>query len=118
MCQNLSPVQAWNMVRSNQALLIDVRTPAEYYQGYIPGANLIPLNQLPYVVNQLPRDKTLLLYCRSGHRSGNACEYLSRLGFRNVAHIHGGIISWIRQGLPVEGTQQSFGFSRWGRKLI
>ncbi len=118
MCENVLPSRAYNMIKSNDVVLIDVRTPAEFAQGHISGATLIPVNQIPYVVNKLPRNKKILLYCRSGSRSHSACTYLYRLGFNNVSHIHGGIISWVRQGLPLNGAQQSFGFPRFGRSII
>ncbi len=118
MCENVLPDRAHNMLKNNDVILLDVRTPSEHAQGYIDGANLIPVNQLPYVADRLPKDKRILLYCRSGSRSYSACTYLRGMGFNNVSHIHGGIISWLRMGLPVTGSQQSYGSSRIGRNII
>lgn len=68
--------------------LLDVRTPMEFASGAIPGAINVPLNGLPGVVPTLPKDQPILLYCRSGARSGMAQRYLLQEGFD--AHNIGG----------------------------
>lgn len=75
-------------------ILIDVREPHEYKQGYIPGAINIPLSQLKSRTGEIPKDKDLLLYCRSGMRSKQAGRVLSKQGFASMAHLKGGILSW------------------------
>ncbi len=68
--------------------LIDVRTPREYAAGAIPGAQNIPLNGIPAILEQLPKNKPVLLYCRSGARSELAQRYLAQAGYE--AHNIGG----------------------------
>lgn len=73
-------------------ILIDVRTPMEFAQGAIPGAQNVPMNHIPAMLNELPKDKPVLLYCRSGARSGAAQNYLAQAGFD--AHNIGGYASY------------------------
>ena len=74
------------------AVLLDVRTEMEYNTSRLPGATLIPLNQLQNARNQLPHTATVLVYCRSGHRSEYATEMLKNWGF-NAKNI-GGIMHY------------------------
>lgn len=69
------------------ATLIDVRTPAEFAQGALPGALNIPLQTIPGASSRFDSDDTLLVYCRSGSRSMFAQQYLQRMGFNNVHNI-------------------------------
>jgi rhodanese-related sulfurtransferase len=75
-------------------LVIDVREPFEYKQGFIPGAINIPLSQLKSRINEISKDKDIFLYCRSGMRSKQAAKLLSRQGFSQIAHLQVGINSW------------------------
>ena len=84
-------------------LLVDVRTPEEYREGHIAGAVLIPLSDLGRRMKELDKRKAILLYCRSGNRSGTALRLLQGHHYLNVAHIRGGIMAWAHQGLPIEG---------------
>ncbi|AZN38719.1 rhodanese-like domain-containing protein [Paenibacillus albus] len=76
------------------ALLIDVREPAEFNSGAIPGALNIPLSQLGQRIGEIPKERELLLYCRSGMRSKTAARMLSRGGYRHINHLQGGISAW------------------------
>jgi rhodanese-related sulfurtransferase len=82
-------------------VLIDVREPFEYSAGYISGAKLIPLGQVPARVDEIPRDKTVIVTCRSGNRSGQAANYLRQQGFTNVHNMAGGVIAWQQAGFPL-----------------
>ena len=62
--------------------LVDIRTPAEIVQAAIPNALHLPMHLLPLRMNELPRDKEVVLYCRSGARSYHACLYLFSASFR------------------------------------
>ncbi|MEG6615197.1 rhodanese-like domain-containing protein [Peptococcaceae bacterium 1198_IL3148] len=75
-------------------ILIDVREPAEYQEGYISGAINIPLSQFKARINEISPDKPIFLYCRSGHRSKRAARIMSKNGFENIVHLQGGIRSW------------------------
>jgi rhodanese-related sulfurtransferase len=82
------------------ALLIDVREPDEWFFGHAPGATHIPLGSLSRHIADLPRDRDLLLICRSGNRSSTAQELLVRQGFTRAVNVSGGMLAWSRAGLP------------------
>lgn len=75
------------------ALFLDVRNPQELTEGYVAGALTIPLPELPQRLSELPRDKKLMVYCRSGRRSENASNMLAANGFSHVYNIEGGFMS-------------------------
>ena len=81
--------------------LIDVRTPGEYSAGHLANATLIPLQEFAQRATEIDKSKPVLLYCRSGHRSGNALKMLREMGYKNAQHIGGGINAWQSAGLPV-----------------
>lgn len=88
-----APEIAAQVAQGEPLTIIDVRTPAEYADGHVPGSRLIPLEQLPLAVADLPRDRTLYLMCRSGGRSDLAGQWLSQQGF-DVVNIAGGMLQW------------------------
>ena len=69
------------------------------------GAVLLPLGQLNNRVNDLPRDRELLLMCRTGGRSANATQFLAANGFENVTNVNGGIVAWHNAGLPTSNGE-------------
>lgn len=81
--------------------LVDIRTQAEVAQGMIPDSAFIPMHILPVRMEELPRDKDVVLYCRSGARSYHACSYLMTNGFERVINLRGGIIAWARHGFEI-----------------
>ncbi len=84
-------------------VLIDVREPEELKSdGYIAGAVNIPLNTLQSNLNKIPKDKEVVVYCRSGHRSANAVNQLKQLGYTNVKSMSGGINNWKAGGFPLK----------------
>ncbi|MCB0060899.1 MAG: rhodanese-like domain-containing protein [Caldilineaceae bacterium] len=82
--------------------VIDVREQWEYDEAHIPGVNLIPMNTIPSRLSEIPTDKTVVLTCRSGNRSGQVFQYLKGQGFTNIHNMQGGIVAWQGDGLPVE----------------
>lgn len=86
------------------AIVLDVRTPAEYAQVRLPGAINIDFYgpTLQAELSELDTDAPVLLYCRSGSRSGHLHPMLADLGFRDVVDIDGGIIAWARAELPLD----------------
>ena len=83
-------------------LLIDVREPEEYRSGHLPGAELVPLRTIIEDAEKLPRNRPILLVCRSGRRSTRAMHWLIGLGFHEVVNLKGGLLSWKAMGKPVE----------------
>ena len=76
--------------------LVDVREPSEHNEFNI-GGELIPLGKIQAMeVDQLEglKDQELILYCRSGNRSGQACQILEMMGFTNTKNLQGGMIAW------------------------
>lgn len=96
------PAQAAPLVASGRALLLDVREPVEWAEARIPGAIHLPLGELPARLDEIARDRKVILQCRSGNRSRAAAEILLAAGFADVANLEGGIVRWAREGHPVE----------------
>jgi rhodanese-related sulfurtransferase len=80
-----------------ETALIDVREPAEFFEAHVPGAVLIPMGQLPSRLEELPRDRTVYVICRSGNRSGAMGPLLDAHGFDSV-NVVGGTLAWVRAG--------------------
>lgn len=81
--------------------IVDIRSDAEIAQGVLPDAQHLPMHLIPLKMNDLPRDRDVVLYCRSGARSYQACAYLAQQGVDNVYNLSGGIIDWARQGFEI-----------------
>lgn len=73
--------------------LLDVRQPDEYAAFNI-GGHLIPLGELLQRLNEIPRDKPIIIYCRSGKRSAAAVELLLSQGYKDVKNLVGGMLAW------------------------
>ena len=81
--------------------VVDVRTPAEVARGGIPGAQSIPLHLLPLSTSVLDKARPVVFYCQSGGRSSQACAYLQQQGYDKLYNLRGGIMAWMRNGLPL-----------------
>ena len=88
-------------------LIIDVREEHEFHGplGFVDGARLIPLSTVAEHSRKLSGARPLLLVCRSGKRSGKACEALQNLGVGDVTNLAGGMIAWNRAGLPLRHSE-------------
>lgn len=82
--------------------VLDVRTPEEYVGGHVPGAVNIPYDRLASRIAEVPKDRDVVLYCRSGRRAGIAAETLAAGGYKRLEHLTGDMIAWTEQGRPVE----------------
>lgn len=91
----ISQEEAYNMINTQNVVILDVRTKEEFNEGYIPNAINIELNNLKDEVSNIIEDKnsTILVYCRSGNRSNQAAHILSDLGYTSV-YDFGGITTW------------------------
>lgn len=89
---------------SSDLFLLDVRASREYKDGHIPGAYLIPHTDIRTRQNELPNNKSypILVYCKSGFRSGSASETLLSLSYTKVYNMVGGYIAWSNAGFPTE----------------
>ena len=104
--ENISPQEAVALIQNNQNnpdfVILDVRTPEEFAGGYIENAINIDfyLETFRDELNKLDKNKTYLIYCRSGNRSGNALNIMEELNFKEVYNMAGGINGWKAEGLP------------------
>jgi rhodanese-related sulfurtransferase len=86
--------------RDAGAFILDVRQPDEWNAVHIPGATLIPLDQLDARVNEVPKDKEVVVVCRSGNRSQQGRDILKKAGFPQVTSMSGGMNQWSAAGHP------------------
>jgi rhodanese-related sulfurtransferase len=95
--------------RAGQAdfIILDVRTPEEFAEGHLLGAVNMNVMAADFAarLGALDREKTYLVYCRSGNRSTKAVQTMERLGFRSVSHMVEGILGWQKKGFPLSRTQ-------------
>lgn len=76
--------------------ILDVREPFEYQIANI-GATLIPLNDVPQRLSEIPRDREIIVHCKSGVRSQRIAEFLSKSGYSQVTNLVGGILAWANE---------------------
>ncbi len=98
--------QGKEMIDRGEVFILDVRRQDEYDSGHIRGSTRIPLQdiqgeELAKSLNEIPRDKKILVYCRTGHRSALASEILKNNGFKEVYNMKGGITEWTNAGYEV-----------------
>jgi len=90
----------WVNDDSHNIRVIDVRGMEEIAMGTVPKAEALPLHILPAKVQDLSRDEKLVMVCRSGARSAQACMFLQQQGFTNVFNLRGGMMGWAHSGFP------------------
>lgn len=85
--------------KSDQGLILDLRTEEEFLLGHIKGATLIDFykDSFQEELSRLDKEKTYYIYCRSGGRSGRALNMMKKLGFTSVYNLDGGILRWKSQ---------------------
>ena len=99
---NLTPAQLRAKLDEGNIRLIDVRTSMEVAFGVIPGAEHIPVDDFDPAKLDLSDGRKVVLYCRSGNRSGTAAERLSAYTGEPAEHLAGGILAWEDAGEPIE----------------
>jgi rhodanese-related sulfurtransferase len=82
--------------------VLDVRTAEEFVSGHVPGAVNIPYDQVASRLAEVPKDRDVVLYCRSGRRAQLAAEVLADKGYSRLQHLQGDMPAWAAQGRPVE----------------
>ena len=100
---DLSVSEFSNKVAETGVITLDVRTPGEFNEGHIEGAQLIDFQSGNFEneIATLDKSKTYAVYCRSGSRSGQAVKVMSDAGFTSVYNLNGGVIDWAGAGLPL-----------------
>ncbi len=107
MLKSISPQEAAALIEQNQDnpdfKIVDVRTPKEFSEGHLDKAVLVDFYAKVFSeeLQKLDKDKTYLIYCRSGRRSGNTLALMKELGFKKVYDMSGGILGWNAEKLPV-----------------
>ncbi len=101
--RKLSPAEATGKMNREDAVIVDVRSEAEFQSGHIVGAINIPLTQISSSLSRLQkyRDKPVITICATGQRSGTACKQLKQAGFADVYSVTGGIGAWETASLPL-----------------
>jgi hydroxyacylglutathione hydrolase len=97
-----APFAAELLASSEPPVLVDVRTPRERGMKFIGGSVGAPLNHLVEQLDQLPKERALLVYCAGGYRSSIAASLLQNRGYSSVSEIAGGIAAWEAAGLPIK----------------
>lgn len=111
MFMNINEIDAATLAQwqseKKDILLLDVRTAGEMFQGMIADGQPLPLNQIPYAVGDLPTDKDIVIYCRTGARSAQACSFLASRGIERCFNLRGGIMDWARSGNQIVAPDPS-----------
>lgn len=92
--------------RLDEVALFDVRGASETDRGVIEGATLIPLHMVPMNVDQFRADRDVVIYCHSGARSAQACQYLAGQGVERLFNLEGGVMIWAGSGLPLVAPEK------------
>jgi len=101
----VNPAQATHLINREDAVIVDVREPAEFATGHVLGAKNVPLARLDAPTPDLlkRKERPLIVYCDGrGDRAGKAAAALKKAGFTRVSNLGGGIKAWQDAGLPVE----------------
>jgi phage shock protein E len=100
---NMDVLEFSKKITESGVVILDVRTPGEFAEGYIEGARMIDFQggSFETEIASLDKDVTYAVYCRSGNRSGKAVKIMQDAGFRNLYNLEGGVIDWANQGMPL-----------------
>ncbi|MBF0263710.1 MAG: rhodanese-like domain-containing protein [Gammaproteobacteria bacterium] len=98
-----TPLEVVQIINKENTVVVDVREPSEFEAGHIADSVHIPLGQVKSRLNELDKYKnqTIVVSCRSGHRSSRAVSILRRSGYEQVFNLKGGIVAWEGEKLPV-----------------
>ncbi len=100
---NMNVSEFSQKITETGVVTLDVRTPGEFAEGHIEGAQLIDFQSGNFEneISSLDKNATYAVYCRSGNRSGQAVKVMHDAGFHNVYNLNGGAIDWANAGLPL-----------------
>ena len=99
----VSTDEAYKMYQQSSTFTVDVRTQEEWDEYHAPNTTLIPLDQLQNRLSEVPKDKEILVVCRSGNRSQQGRDILLSAGY-NATSMTGGLKEWYAKGYPIEGA--------------
>lgn len=105
--KGLSPSQAVQMTNRKEAVIVDVRSTEEYQEGTIANALGIPFDQLKSRAATLPQDKAIIVVDRDGRRAPAAAALLKKEGIEETHYLNGGIMSWLKENLPLKTPGRS-----------
>jgi rhodanese-related sulfurtransferase len=97
----ISTDQAHTLYEAGDVFFLDVREMSEWNEYHAPNTTLIPLGELAARVNEVPKDKPIVVICRSGNRSQQGRDILQQAGFTNVTSMAGGLKTWRSDGYPI-----------------
>ena len=109
--ENISARTAAALIEKNQSnpdfIILDIRTPKEFSAGHIAGARRIDFyaNSFAQEFRSLDRNKTYLVYCRSGNRSGQLMQAVEKMDFKSVYNMKSGLVDWVGQGYKLTPSQ-------------
>lgn len=115
-CVDATVFEVEKMLQDKGYTLVDVREPYEFNDCRIPGSISIPLANLQKEHVRLDKDAKIIIYCRSGRRSLDACKLLEEIGFKNVVNMVGGIMAWYNTRRPLEGKCEGTPYFAYDRK--
>jgi len=105
MFRNIKEIEATQLAemlgQKADVQLVDIRQHAEVASGTVPGAEVMPMHTIPLRIQEIKQDKPVVLICRSGARSAQACMFLAQNGFENVFNLRGGMMGWAGSGQQV-----------------
>ena len=103
---NVSSISQQELLEADtdNVVIVDVRTPEEFQQGHVPNAINVPLSKIikDTAVLMSLKGKPIVLYCRSGYRTGKAVKALQKDGYQNLQHLEGDMQGWMKAGLTIE----------------
>ena len=105
--QNVNAITFAGLVEKHPSdpnvVILDIRTPAEFNAGHISGAVMLDFYSQTFAgdFKSLDRNKTYLIYCRSGNRSGQLMRAITNLGFKKIYNLENGLKDWVRKGYPL-----------------
>lgn len=109
--ENINAGTAAALIEKNQSnpdfIILDIRTPKEFSAGHIAGARRIDFyaNSFAQEFRSLDRNKTYLVYCRSGNRSGQLMQAVEKMDFKSVYNMKSGLVDWVGQGYKLTPSQ-------------
>lgn len=102
--RDVSAAEAYELYQQSDVFFVDVRRQDEWDLYHAPNTHLITLDQLPDRLNEVPKDKKIVVICHSGNRSKEGRDILLKAGY-NATSVTGGLLAWYAGGYPFEGEQ-------------